>query len=588
MPPNQTTARSRWRPAPIAGAVLVCSLCACATSTPRATPTAPEPAPQRYEHAETQALVSLVNDAARLIQSQGEGAFSTFRVTHSRWRQDETYIFVLDPSGNMLVHLDPAMEGKNQMGLKDVNGRPVIVGLLNATTAAPGKREGWYHYQWPVPGGLLARWKSSYVREVSAPSGKRYVVGSGMYNDRMERAFVVDAVTNAANEVRQRGRAAFPLFYDPRGPFLVKDSYVFVFNPAGRELVNPAFPNLEGRNLLDLKDTQGKQLVRAMFDVVQTRGSGWVDYMWPKPGESVSTQKSTYVTRVNVDGDWLLVGCGVYLADAPTSSAEIPTMDAPDLMQLVREGAAVFADRGARAFPEFRVKGSKWFSDDTYFFVWDMDGQRVFHAADPSIEGRRASDEKDVLGRPYGKMFLETAASPAGEGWVHYMYPEPGEIFPVWKSAFVKRVRFPSGKDHLVGAGVYRMQMNKAFIEDLVNRAASQVAARGDGAFAELRDKTGPFYFMDTYVFVDTPDGVEVSNPAQPSIEGVNIIDVVDAKGQPLVRNYIDAALKKGAAWVDYWWYKPGQNTPWHKQAYVRAVRYGARTYIVGSGIYVQ
>ncbi|HEU4787242.1 MAG TPA: hypothetical protein VFS57_07545, partial [Gemmatimonadaceae bacterium] len=66
MPPNQTTVRSRWRPTPIASAMLVCSLYACATSAPKATPSAPEPVPQQYEHAETQALVSLVNDAARL------------------------------------------------------------------------------------------------------------------------------------------------------------------------------------------------------------------------------------------------------------------------------------------------------------------------------------------------------------------------------------------------------------------------------------------------------------------------------------------------------------------------------------------
>src|SRR5512146_2738554 len=266
MPPNQTTVQSRWRLPPIASAMLVCSLCACVTSAPKATSTVPQPVPQQYEHAETQALVSLVNDAARLVETQGEGAFSTFRLPNSRWRQDETYIFVLDPSGNMLVHFDPAMEGKNQMGLKDVNGRPVIVGLLNAATATPGKPQGWYHYQWPVPGGLLARWKSSYVREVSAPSGKRYVVGSGVYNDRMERAFVVDVVTNAAAEIQKHGRAAFPLFHDTIGPFLAKDAYVFVIDPVGRELVNPAFLNLEGRNVLDLKDTQGKPFVRAMLE----------------------------------------------------------------------------------------------------------------------------------------------------------------------------------------------------------------------------------------------------------------------------------------------------------------------------------
>ena len=64
------------------------------------------------------------------------------------------------------------------------------------------------------------------------------------------------------------------------------------------------------------------------------------------------------------------------------------------------------------------------------------------------------------------------------------------------------------------------MDMDKAFIEDVVNRAAALVEESGTDAFARLRDKTGPFVFMDTYVFVDSEDGVELVNPAQPSLEG--------------------------------------------------------------------
>ena len=145
---------------------------------------------QAYEHKETRELVALVNDATELVRTKGEAAFSDFRVSGSRWRQGETYIFVLDPKGNMLVHPDPALEGKNELDLKDINGKPIIRGLIDAATTLPSKPEGWYHYQWPVPGGILPRWKSTYVRLVTAPSGKSYVVGSGMYNDRMERAFV--------------------------------------------------------------------------------------------------------------------------------------------------------------------------------------------------------------------------------------------------------------------------------------------------------------------------------------------------------------------------------------------------------------
>ncbi|HWI57716.1 MAG TPA: cache domain-containing protein, partial [Bacillota bacterium] len=155
-----------------------------------------------------------------------------------------------------------------------------------------------------------------------------------------------------------------------------------------------------------------------------------------------------------------------------------------------------------------------------------------------------------------------------------------------WKSTFVKRVTFPSGKPRLIGCGIYNMEMDKSFIEDVVNRAAALVADRGTNAFAQLRDKTGPFVFLDTYVFVDSLEGTELVNPAQPSLEGKNLITQKDLNGKLLVREYIDAALAKGSAWVDYEWYKPGNNTPAHKHAYVRKVQSGNNTYIVGSGFY--
>lgn len=542
---------------------------------------------QSYESSDSRDLVALVTDAAELVCTKGEAAFADFRVSGSRWRQGQTYVFVLDPTGNMLVHADPAMEGKNHWDLKDINGKPIIQGLVNAAAAVPSKPTGWYHYQWPVPGELLPRWKSSYVQLAVAPSGKSYVVGSGVYNDRMERSFVVDMVTAAVGEIEKNGRAAFQLFRDPTGPFLAKDAYVFVYDMNGVNLVLPPFSNLEGRNLMDLKDTQGKLLLREMFNVVQASRSGWVDYMWPKPGESVSTQKSAYVTRARMGAQWVLVGAGVYLADAPKAVPAGKTMSGPDVMTLVRDGAAALEARGDQAYPQFRVPGSKWFHDDTYLFVWTMDGTRVFHAANRESEGLDVSDMKDIIGRPIGKMILEAAASASGEAWIHYMYPEPGGIFPTWKSTFVKRVTFPSGKQYAVGCGIYNMQMDRAFIEDVVNRAAALVANRGRDAFAQLRDKTGPFVFMDTYVFVDTPDGIELVNPGQPSLEGTKVLGLKDLNGKAVADEYIAAAMKNGSAWVEYEWYKPGHNTPAHKQAYVRKVQFGQNTYIVGSGFYI-
>lgn len=534
----------------------------------------------------TRNLVQLVKDGANLVQMKGEAAFKDFGITGSRWRQGEYYIFVLDPNGNMIVHPDPELEGKNQLELKDINGKPIIRGLLGAVMSIPGKPEGWYHYQWPVPGGLLPRWKSTYIQLVKAPSGKNYVIGSGMYNDRMEKEFVVDMVKDAVGQIEKKGETSFSLFHDPTSPFMVKDAYIFVIDPNGVDLVNPGFPSLEGRNIFDLKDTHGKQLIREMLKVVQTSGSGWVNYMWPKPGESVSTQKTSYVSKARIGDKWVMVGCGVYLADAPRAISKEKKMTAPELMMLVRDAAILFEQQGENAFPEFRNNGSKWFRDNTYFFVWTMDGVRFFHAANPAGEGENMSGIKDVLGRPWGKMFLDAVNTLQGEGWVHYMYTEPGDIFPTWKSSFLKKVTFPSGKRYLIGCGIYNMDMDKAFIEDVVNKASDLVAERGKESFGQLRDKTGPFVFMDTYVFVDNIDGIELVNPAHPTLEGKNLINEKDLKGKYMVRDYIDAAKKSNGAWVDYYWYRPGENTQARKYTFVRKVKHRAETFIVGAGFY--
>jgi len=534
----------------------------------------------------TTELVALVKEAAELIRVKGEGAFIDFRISGSRWRQGERYIFVLDPDGNMLVHPDPAMEGRNQLDLKDINGKPIIRGLLGAATTFPKKPEGWYHYEWNVPGGLLPRWKSSYVRLVKAPSGKSYIVGSGIYNDRIEKVFVEDMVKDAVEQISRDGEEALRLFHDAAGPFIAKDAYIFVYDMNGVNLALPPFPNLEGRNLMDMKDTHGKLILREMLHVVQSKGSGWVDYMWPKPGESVSTAKTAYVSKARMGDKWVLVGCGAYLPNATKEISTAKKLTAPELMTLVREGATMLEKDGEMAYPEFRKKGSKWFSDHTYLFIFNIDGTRVFHPAEPESEGQNDMGLKDVMGRPIGKMIIETGANNTGEGWVHYMYPQPGEAFPTWKSSFVKRVTYPNGKQYILGSGIYNMQMDKAFIADVVNRAADLLKEHGKEAFGQLRDKKGSFVFMDTYVFVDNPEGVELVNAAQPGLEGKNLMNEKDVNGKYLEREIIDTATKNESGWVEYFWYKPGQDEPARKQTFVRRVQHGDETYIVGAGFY--
>ncbi|MFA5167269.1 MAG: cache domain-containing protein, partial [Candidatus Omnitrophota bacterium] len=264
-----------------------------------------------YKYKPAQDLVSLVKDAASAIAEKGEAVFPEFKKENSKWRHGDRYIFIIDPDGNMIVHPDPALEGKNEIGLKDVNNKPIIKGFIDAVSGE--KKEGWFHYQWPEPGSILPLWKSSFVRLVAAPSGKKYIVVCGLYNMKMEKEFIVSIVDSAAALIEKEGRASFQKFRDKAGQFLFMDIYIFVDRPDGVELVNAAFPNLEGRNLIDYKDSRGHYIVRDYINVAMTKGAGWVGYLWPKPGETVSSEKHAYVKKAKYGDEIFIVGSGTYL-----------------------------------------------------------------------------------------------------------------------------------------------------------------------------------------------------------------------------------------------------------------------------------
>lgn len=266
-----------------------------------------------YQYKDTENLVVLVRDAAALVDQDGENAFPAFKTNGSKWWQGENYIFVLDIEGNILVHPDPTLEGKNQLGLKDVNGKPIIRQIIDEVTSYEDKTEGWTHYLWPRPGDISPTWKSTFVKLSIAPSGQKFVIGCGVYNMEMERAFVEDEVVDAARLIETKGISAFDQIRDPASEFLFPSTYIFIFSHDGIELVNPAFRSLEGQNVMDLKDSNGKYLVRAMFALLEKQDSGWVDYKWPKPGESKPSKKSSFVTRASLGDTWVLVGSGVYL-----------------------------------------------------------------------------------------------------------------------------------------------------------------------------------------------------------------------------------------------------------------------------------
>ena len=128
------------------------------------------------------------------------------------------------------------------------------------------------------------------------------------------QAAEIEALVNRAAEVlEQRGAATFAAFRRKGEGWRYGDVYLFVVDLQGIVLFNAARPNREGRDLLDERDTDGKRFTRDFIDVVRRFGSGWVDYMFPRPGQATAAVKWSYVCGTRVDGVEALVGAGVYV-----------------------------------------------------------------------------------------------------------------------------------------------------------------------------------------------------------------------------------------------------------------------------------
>jgi methyl-accepting chemotaxis protein len=128
-----------------------------------------------------------------------------------------------------------------------------------------------------------------------------------------EQAKKVEAlVTKAAVLIDKNGKAAFVEFRKEDSEWFHGDTYVFALDLKLNVLLHPAIPKREGINVADQKDSNGKLYYQDFVKVVQSKGSGWVDYMFPKPGQTQPSQKWSYVKATTVDGVPAMVGAGFY------------------------------------------------------------------------------------------------------------------------------------------------------------------------------------------------------------------------------------------------------------------------------------
>lgn len=124
----------------------------------------------------------------------------------------------------------------------------------------------------------------------------------------------IEMAEKAATMMLEDTEAALAEISKRDGKFVWKDSYVFAMNLEGKMLAHPFMPGLMRMdNLLltpDKNVEEPKMLFVEFVVVASTKGEGWVEYMWPKPGSTSPSVKETYIYRVPDTN--MFVGAGIY------------------------------------------------------------------------------------------------------------------------------------------------------------------------------------------------------------------------------------------------------------------------------------
>lgn len=126
---------------------------------------------------------------------------------------------------------------------------------------------------------------------------------------------------------------------------------------------------------------------------------------------------------------------------------------------------------------------------------------------------------------------------------------------------------------------------NEAKAEGLVEKGLAFIKGKGmDAALAEFNNPKGKFVDGEFYLFVFAYNGDCLAHGANQKMVGKNQIEMMDADGKPLIKEFISIAKTKGKGWYDYKWSNPLTKKIQDKRSLLAAIP--GKDAVIGCGYY--
>jgi len=198
--------------------------------------------------------------------------------------------------------------------------------------------------------------------------------------------------------------------------------YFWINDLEAKMIMHPIMPNLDGKDLFNWKDKNGKKVFQEFAKIANEDERGFVEYVWPKPGFETPQPKISYV-RVFRPFNWV-IGTGEYVTDV-TKKLQAEAL---------------------KTISEIRYSGNG------YFWVNDSSPKMIMHPIQTQLNGTDLSTYKDSEGTFLFNEFVKVANEKKEGGIVKYLWPKPGKDTPQPKFSYVKKFE---QWDWIVGTGAY-------------------------------------------------------------------------------------------------------------------------------------
>jgi signal transduction histidine kinase/putative methionine-R-sulfoxide reductase with GAF domain len=195
--------------------------------------------------------------------------------------------------------------------------------------------------------------------------------------------------------------------------------------PYPKMIMHPTVPTLDGTFLTDTKFNcamgKNQNLFQAAVEVStgSPSGSGFVDYVWPKPTPGGLTKEVKKLSYVYYAKDWgWVLGTGIYLDDAKS-----------DIISSILGN----------------LKTLKYNDGQGYFWINDMQQPyptMIMHPIMTSLDGKILNDTSYNSVKGTRQNFFQAmvqVANSEGSGYVEYMWPNPSTHKRESKLSYVRR-----------------------------------------------------------------------------------------------------------------------------------------------------